>query len=99
MSPEAQRRVKDETNRMMAEMALQELRAMRHMTQERLAQVLNVGQAAISKLERRTDMYVSTLADFVRAMGGRLEIWAHFPDGDVRIKQSKDLGKEATTGA
>ena len=46
------------------------------MTQQHLARILNVNQAAVSKMERRTDMYVSTLQDFVRAMGGELKITA-----------------------
>ena len=50
--------------------------------------------ASISKLERRADMYISTLRDFVRAMGGELEITARFPEGEVRIKQ---LDLEKTT--
>ena len=74
-------------------MALDELREARDLTQEHLAKVLHVNQSAISKLERRTDMYVSTLQDFVRAMGGRLEIRAVFPDGAVRINQFAELAK------
>jgi hypothetical protein len=47
--------------------------------------LLNRDQSAISQMGRRTDMYVSTLADFIRAMGGELEIRGNFPDGTVRI--------------
>jgi hypothetical protein len=43
--------------------------------------------------ERRADMYVSTLQDFVKAMGGQLEIRAVFPDGTVRITQLSELAK------
>jgi hypothetical protein len=70
---------------MVAEMPLNRLRAARKLTQEHLANVLQRDQSAISQLERRSDMYVSTLADFIRAMGGELEIRANFPDGSVRI--------------
>jgi DNA-binding XRE family transcriptional regulator len=76
---------------MIAEMPLDELRAARDLTQQHLAELLNVGQAAISKMERRSDMYISTLRQFVKAMGGQLEIRAVFPDGEVRISQFKDL--------
>jgi transcriptional regulator with XRE-family HTH domain len=89
MSPEARAQV------MLKELALDELRVARNLTQAHLAEVLNVGQAAISKMERRSDMYISTLSHFVRAMGGRLEIRAVFPDGEVRISQLsqfKELG-------
>jgi len=44
-----------------------------------------VNQAAISKLERRTDMYIGTLRSYIKAMGGDLEVIARFPDGEVRI--------------
>ncbi len=48
-------------------------------------------QPEISKIEHRTDMYVSTLPRFVEAMGGKLEITAQFPDGTVRITQFHEL--------
>lgn len=57
------------------------------MTQKNLSAILGVNQAAISKLERRTDMYISTLSDFIKAMGGSLEIRAVFPDGVVKIEK------------
>ena len=68
-------------------MSLDQLRAARELTQEHLAQLLNVKQANISRMERRTDMYVGTLSKFIEAMGGHLEIRAVFPDGSVRITQ------------
>ena len=73
-------------------MPLDELRVAREMTQESLASVLGVKQASISKMERRTDMYVSTLAKFIEAMGGKLEIRACFPEGSVRIRQFSEPG-------
>ena len=54
--------------------------------QVNLAQVLGVNQSAVSKLEKRTDMYLSTLRSYIEAMGGELEIQAVFPDGSVRIE-------------
>ena len=80
-------------------MALDELRAARDLTQEHLATRLGVKQAAVSRLERRTDVYVSTLSDVIEAMGGQLEIRAVFPEGSVRIKhfaQGKKRGRTAT---
>ncbi len=59
----------------------------RNLTQEHLANLLHVNQSAISKLERRTDMYLSTLRDMIKAMGGNLEIRAVFPEGQVQINQ------------
>jgi DNA-binding XRE family transcriptional regulator len=87
MPLEARLRAEARAHETMANMALDELRAARELTQQELAQVLNVNQAAISKLERRTDMYVSTLGRFIEAMGGTLEIRAVFPNGAVRITQ------------
>jgi len=67
---------------------LQELRKARHFSQQVVADNLNVKQAEVSKIERRTDMYVSTLRSFIEAMGGNLEIIARFKDGPpVRITQ------------
>jgi len=68
-------------------MALDELRAARELTQERLAETLGIKQASVSKIERRADLYVSTLARFIEAMGGELEIRAVFPEGSVRLKR------------
>ena len=91
MSSEARARAKTKAERMIREMPLHQLRVARNLTQEHLSKVLGVTQAAVSKMEHRADMYVSTLADFIKAMGGRLEIRAHFPDiGDVRISELRE---------
>jgi ribosome-binding protein aMBF1 (putative translation factor) len=71
--------------KILEEMPLNRLRRARQMTQEHLAAILKKDQSAISQMERRTDIYVRTLADFIRAMGGELEIRANFADGSVRI--------------
>lgn len=94
MSAEARARSEAKAQKMIQEMPLSEIRAARELTQEHLAKLLRVKQASISKLERRADMYISTLRDFVRAMGGELEITARFPEGEVRISQF-DLEKTA----
>src|SRR5438445_12275014 len=87
MSPALRERARELAKKYRAEMALDELREAREMTQQHLAKILGVNQAAVSKMERRTDMYISTLQDFVRAMGGRLVISALFPEGEVQIDQ------------
>ena len=91
MSPASIARSDETYKRLKAAMAFEELRAARKMTQEQLAESLHVDQSAISKLERRTDMYVSTLERFIQAMGGQLEIRAIFPEGAVRITQFEKL--------
>src|SRR5579871_6585936 len=68
-------------------MPLDALRDARQLTQVQMAQLLKISQGAVSKVERRTDMFVSTLRNYVRAIGGDLEIRAVFPDGDVLIDQ------------
>jgi DNA-binding XRE family transcriptional regulator len=70
----------------MKQMPLHELRNARRLTQQQLAQTLDMTQAAVSQLEKRTDMYLSTLKNFIEAMGGRLEMYAVFPDGKVELK-------------
>ncbi|MGR3889694.1 helix-turn-helix domain-containing protein [Pseudomonas sp. 1152_12] len=71
-------------------MPLHELRKAQQLSQERLAKALNINQAAVSKMERRTDMYISTLRDYIRAMGGELAIIATFADGQVKIDNFAD---------
>ena len=62
------------------EMSLQRLRKAIGKTQTAVAKRLKVGQDAVSKIETRSDMHVSTLRDFINAMGGELELIAQFPD-------------------
>jgi transcriptional regulator with XRE-family HTH domain len=71
---------------MVAELALAELRRNFGVTQERLAELLDIRQAAVSKIERRDDVLLSTLTAYVRALGGELEIMARFGDHGLRLK-------------
>lgn len=91
MSPEAQARSHEKAMALLTDLPLAELRQARHFSQEQLAAELHVKQPAIAKIEKKTDMYISTLRRFVEAMGGELEIRAHFPEGDVKINQFEDL--------
>ena len=95
MSPASRARSEQRAQVFLDEMALDELRVAREMTQEHLARILRTSQAAISKIERRADMYVSTLQTMVRGLGGALEIRAVFPEGSVVINQFEDLTKKA----
>ena len=90
MAPERRARVEVRVRHAIEEMALTELRSAREFTQAELSQVLQVDQGSISKLERRTDMYIGTLRRYIEAMGGSLQIRAVFPDGEVQIKQFQD---------
>ncbi|MFN3319347.1 MAG: XRE family transcriptional regulator [Allorhizobium sp.] len=80
---------------------LQELRKSRDLTQEKLAALLGINQENVSRLERRNDLLLSTLRDYVEAMGGNLEITARFPDrepvqlsGLLRDKATEQASKE-----
>jgi len=64
------------------EMTLQELRRARKITQQKMAKSLNIGQEGVSKIERRSDLLISTLRKTVEAMGGSLSLVAEFPDRD-----------------
>lgn len=75
------------------EMSLTELRQARLLTQVNLGETLHVGQAAIAKMEKRADMYVSNLRRFIEAMGGELQIVAHFPEGAVTISNFAAIGE------
>jgi hypothetical protein len=77
--------------KMMLDMPLQELRQARSLSQERLAKLLDTKQANISRIEKRADMYISTLRSYIQAMGGELQIIAHFPEGNVRINQFQEI--------
>jgi transcriptional regulator with XRE-family HTH domain len=70
---------------------LAELRRARELTQQQLAQALETTQPGVSQLERRTDLYVSTLRSYVQALGGELQICAVFPDGPVEIRAFAEL--------
>lgn len=85
-SPDSQARAQALYQKLRAEMPLYELRQAQELSQEALAKALHINQAAVSKMERRTDMYISTLRNYIRAMGGELEIIATFPEGQVRIE-------------
>jgi transcriptional regulator with XRE-family HTH domain len=74
---ENRQHVREELQRM----ALDELRNAKQLTQADMAELLDIPQSSISRIEQRTDMYLSTLRNYVQAMGGVLQIQAVFPDG------------------
>ena len=92
-APERRARVDAKKVELRAAMALHELRKARAMTQKAIGEALNVNQPAVAKLERRTDMYVSSLRAYIEAMGGRLSIVAQFPQGDVAITNFSDAAE------
>jgi ribosome-binding protein aMBF1 (putative translation factor) len=93
MAPAHRRRAHERAEELLEEMPLQELRHARKLTQEALAAALGSKQTLVSKLERRTDWYVSSLRRFIEALGGELEIVARFPDGAVKIRHFEEIGR------
>lgn len=77
-----------------AQTLLRDLRERRNISQEELAEGLGVSQAAISRLERRGDMNISSLRRLIRGLGGELEIHARFPKGVVEITQFRGSDSE-----
>jgi transcriptional regulator with XRE-family HTH domain len=61
-------------------MTLQDIRKAQKLTQERMVQILGISQDSVSRLEKRTDLHLSTLNNYINAMGGSLKLVAEFPD-------------------
>jgi hypothetical protein len=96
MSAEAITRSDARYREMLAEMPLHELRRARGVSQEMLAKLLHIKQPNIAKLEKRTDMCISTLRATIEAMGGTLDIVARFPDGTVKITNFSSIDEGET---
>ena len=93
-TPERRQRIEAKKAELRVAMPLHELRQARVMTQKALSEILAVNQPAIAKMERRTDMYVSTLRSYIEALGGRLKIVAEFPEGEVAITNFSDADND-----
>ena len=93
MTPQARAKAEAQALRLDDEMNLAEVRRALKLSQEEIAQTLQVGQGSVAKIEKRTDMYVSTLRRFIEAMGGELEIVARFADHSVKIRNFSDLSE------
>jgi DNA-binding XRE family transcriptional regulator len=80
-SEETQRWVKQRAAELIAEeLNLRELRRLRKLTQARLSKKLKIGQEGVSRMEKRTDLYLSTLRSYVEGVGGKLSLIVEFPD-------------------
>jgi DNA-binding XRE family transcriptional regulator len=78
--PVRRARVDDAKHAMREALALSELRASRDVTQQVLAEALDVTQPNVSRIEHEDDVFLSTLRSYVEALGGRLEVRAVFDD-------------------
>lgn len=79
------------------EMHLQALREHRNVSQDTLARLMELSQAAISKTERRGDMLLSTLQGFIEALGGELRISAKFPSETIELDLLNKEGHKRST--
>jgi len=91
LSPEIQVRAAARTEALLIEVELAELRRARGLTQTQVARSLEIEQGAVSRLERRDDLFLSTLSDYIQALGGELRLVASFPDGDIPLSHPHPL--------
>ncbi|PHR63302.1 MAG: transcriptional regulator [Idiomarina sp.] len=88
IAPEVQTKAREKALNIVAEMTLAEVRKHRGVKQVELAKRLRMAQPNISQIEARPDALLSTLEQYVAALGGELKLQAVFPDGDqVTIKR------------
>jgi transcriptional regulator with XRE-family HTH domain len=85
MTKDEQRRAREQAMADLAEMELGELREALQVSQEELARKLKVTQAAISRLERRPNVLLESIANYVAALGGRIEVHAVLPNRTVKL--------------
>src|ERR1035438_3157718 len=79
-SEESRARIQQMVQEMRTEINLRELRRLRKLTQTRLSKKLKIGQEGVSRIEKRTDLYISTLRGYVEGVGGKLSMVVEFPD-------------------
>jgi transcriptional regulator with XRE-family HTH domain len=96
LTPEQRAKVDELARKLIAEeKTLREIRKARDYSQAALAELLGMNQGDLSKFERRTDAYLSTIRRYIEAMGGTLELIATFPEtGPVKITNLGELGAE-----
>ncbi len=94
LTPEQRKRSDARLEHLRNQVRLQELRVARAQTQETIAGVMRIPQSSVSKIEQRTDVYVSTIRRYLEAVGGKLQIIAQFPDGETfEITQFHEIGE------
>lgn len=81
LPPSRRKKIEERARALIAEeMSLRDLRKARKQTQVRVAKKLGINQENVSRLEQRSDLLISTLSDYVEAMGGKLSLVVEFPD-------------------
>jgi DNA-binding transcriptional regulator YiaG len=93
VKPATRARIESEARRLSEHLHLSQLRKAKGLTQEAMAELLGVSQAEVSKMERRSELYIGTLKKFIEAMDGKLVLAARFPDGvevPIRLAEADD---------
>jgi transcriptional regulator with XRE-family HTH domain len=75
------------TQELLGELLLSEVRELMGKSQREVAESLGIKQPSLSKLEKQSDIQISTLQKIVKALGGELQVLAKFPKGTVKIDQ------------
>ena len=97
LSPERRTTIEAKAQELLEEeMTLRDMRAVQRLTQKRLAELLGIEQDSISRMERRTDMLLSTMISYVEAMGGKLRLIAEFPNRRPYNVKLDDLIEEGS---
>lgn len=104
LSPGQRRKVESRAAQLIAEeMTLQQLRQACRLTQQRVAKSLRIGQEGVSKIEKRSDLLISTLRDYIEAMGGQLSLVVQFSDrnpvvlsGIAEVAPSRKSNRKST---
>jgi transcriptional regulator with XRE-family HTH domain len=90
------RRAAARTQELLGELLLSEIRELAGKSQSQVAEALGIRQPSLSKLEKQSDMQISTLRRIVNALGGELEIVARFPKGTVMLDQFNQASRSAS---
>lgn len=94
---ERRRRIERRAAELIAEeLNLRELRRLRRLTQAKLSKKLKIGQEGVSRIEKRTDLYLSTLRSYVEGLGGKLSLTVEFPDRAPVVLTGFGDGSEAS---
>jgi transcriptional regulator with XRE-family HTH domain len=80
MPEELRLRVLQRSNEIREELNLREVRRLRKLTQARLSKKLKIGQEGVSRIEKRSDLYISTLRSYVEGLGGKLKLVVELPN-------------------
>ncbi len=98
-SAEDQKWIKQRAEELRAEeLSLRQMRCIRKLTQASLSKKLNIGQEGISRIERRTDLYISTLRSYVEGVGGELTLMVRFPDRAAVVLSGLGEDEDAEKG-